>query len=233
MVTVIASSSRIQTKALEPLARFINSRDQKGMALLITLSLISMLIVLVFSLSHQGTLEAQQAHRLEQQLQQQELWNSATHAVSAFLAPMNPKKQSPPSSIEFMLSDIPFAVNFYPISDQFNLNDLREEMNSSQRKEFAASIKKAKLQPFRQTIMDLVTSSSLPWVELDDGMGSISSESEFEASEMTPWATKNFSVLPQHSVIAQLTTNDDHLRGITTLIYTQQPLKLFVRYHAQ
>ena len=207
--------------------------DQKGMALLITLSLLSILIVLVFSLSHQGTLEAQQAMRLEQQLQRKELWNGATHAISSFLSPMDPQKQAPPNSADFILSEMAFNASFYTLSNQFNLNDLRENLEPAQEKLFAEAIKKAKLQPYRQNIHDLVASSPLPWVELEKNVGSLCSEAELEHPDISPWATKHLSVLPVHSVIVTVNAPDDPLLGRETLIYSQQPLTLVARYHAQ
>lgn len=203
------------------------------MALLITLSLLSILVVLVFSLSHQGTIEAQQAMRLEQQLQKKELWNSATHAISTYLAPIDPQKQTPPDSLEFILAEMPFTVHFYTLSDHFNLNDLREDSNAKQDQLFNAAIKKAKLQPYLQNIQDLVTSSPLPLLELQESVGALCSEAELESTEVSPWVTKHLSVLPSHSVIAQIQSNDESLTGHETLIYSQQPLTLIARYHVQ
>lgn len=176
---------------------------ERGLALLITLSLLSILVVLVFSSSHQGTLEAQQRHQWEHDLRTRQLDRSAQHAIAAFLQSWNPQKQDAPAPQSFSIDETQFEAEFFSTGSRFNLNDLRNDPTSETLKSFSNAIKKSRLQTQRQAILDVAQQQGVPMLSLAE-LAEFLSDSERDGQEAFPYMSRSFSVWPSNSMIVLL-----------------------------
>jgi hypothetical protein len=192
---------------------FTHRYHQKGLALLITLSLLSILIILVFSMSHQGTLDAQWLNQKIKHLKQKQIWISAQHAITAYIEQLELQQNNLSEQMSFSIGDHDISFSIYNTGEAFNINQLKERKKQTDAL-YTKALKQSRLNSQRQHIIDIVNKSNGPILDCSQ-LYPLCSEKEKGSPLAHPYATQNFSCLPPQSLIVQATINQtlEHTRS--------------------
>jgi type II secretory pathway component PulK len=133
--------------------------QQRGFALLLTLLLLSLMVVLVFSVSNRSTLDARELNFKIQSTQQQELIKSCINICTAWL-----KQPHTNTEFNFELRGNLVHVRCEFFKDSFDINDLSGNYTKETINRLNEALNITNLKAYRQNIIDLVQDTPSPWI---------------------------------------------------------------------
>lgn len=139
------------------------SRPQKGFALLLVLLLLSLMVVLVFSVSYRSTLDAREFHFRYLHLQKQEIVKSCVNVCSAWI-----KTKPSAHELKFSIKDTEVMVKLLRFDNVFNINDLFSNLDRDNMIKFDEALNQDKLSLYKENIINLVQLAACPWVNIED-----------------------------------------------------------------
>lgn len=195
-------------------------QQPRGVALLITLGLLSMLIVMVFSLSHRTTLEAHQLNQDQLSLQKHHSLHSVIAVVSSHLKAL-PPNGSPMAEMKFECMGWQVHCQLMQKKNAFELQRLRDRQDKKAMAELRQSLRRAGLRATGDPFANIDHGDDQLWLDLEAFKTSLklSTDEHF----WSPWLSEHFSVLPKRSVVVKCELTSEAESMVKILIYQPRP----------
>ena len=145
------------------------AHSQKGFALLLVLLLLSLMVVLVFSVSYRGTLDAREFQFRYKMHQKQEILKSIVNVCHAWIK-TNPTE----TNFKFHYNDNEIQIKVISQEKSFNINDLIGNISNISMSQFDEALSQSHLNPYKDSILDLVQQRNSPWVNISELFDSLS-----------------------------------------------------------
>jgi hypothetical protein len=191
---------------------------ERGIALLVTLGVLSMLMVMVFSLSHRTLLHAKEKHSVRLALEQKQIRSSLIHTLEAFLT-SSPPAQDFSSSIT--LGEDFFDVHFKLTEERFNLNTLRSSDSNQTARQHLQNLPASLKRHQKQAILDHVQSQDHPLMDLASLTHLL--EHNIRDNFSSPWMTRDVSCLPKESVLVHVVSVSERFSFDLMMFFKKSP----------
>jgi|SaaInlStandDraft_1057018.scaffolds.fasta_scaffold05951_3 hypothetical protein len=173
-----------------------------GMALPITLAVMAILSVLVFSIGHRGSLEAKSLHHWVDRLEEEQVWLSAKAVVKSYLK-MHDPKQDKIEDLSFEMGGLDMNASFFLVNNAYNINNLRLAKSPQRDPAFSQVIQDHDLNIHKASLEGWILSGPEPHLDLmslDSNLLNVMGEETLG----WPYHHAPFSTVPNGSVVVRL-----------------------------
>lgn len=197
------------------------------MALPITLAVMAILAVLVFSIGHRGTLEAKSFYHWKKRIEKEQVILSARALIKGYLQMHEGSKGI--ESLNLEVGDHDVSAEFHVVSDAFDINDLRRSEEKESVESFKKAVSKAKLGAYKSLLEEWILTKKHPHLDLM-GIDPVVLNLIGEEGEGWPYHQGPFSTVPNGSVIVKFFIDESEEQKMI-MIFEPRPKKLQLVAH--